>query len=123
VRIPIVFLGKKLTTKQVQRLIDKKATTNIKGFVKDDLKVEGVLRLSETFQVEFEPKKLNTPKNEPAMPSCPKCKEGTIIKGQTAYGCSHWKQGCDFRFSFEAIKAKANGKPLTKELVLEIIGG
>ena len=28
---------------------------------------------------------------------CPKCKQGHVIKGKTAYGCSRWKEGCDFR--------------------------
>ena len=28
---------------------------------------------------------------------CPVCGKGTIIKGKTAYGCSRWKEGCNFR--------------------------
>ncbi len=32
---------------------------------------------------------------------CPKCGKGIIIKGKTAYGCSNWKDGCDFRLPFE----------------------
>ena len=31
---------------------------------------------------------------------CPLCKMGTIIKGKTAYGCSRWKEGCNFRRLF-----------------------
>ncbi len=27
---------------------------------------------------------------------CPKCKKGNIYEGKKAYGCSEWKQGCDF---------------------------
>lgn len=53
--------------------------------------------------------------------SCPKCKKGTVIKGKAAYGCSEYKTGCDFRFNFTDIKAKANGKKLTKELVFSIL--
>ena len=52
---------------------------------------------------------------------CPKCKKGTILKGKTAYGCSNYKNGCDFVFTFDNIKKIANGNPLTKELVLKII--
>ena len=33
---------------------------------------------------------------------CPKCHEGHIIKGKTSYGCSRWKEGCDWRQSFDA---------------------
>lgn len=31
---------------------------------------------------------------------CPVCEKGTIIKGKTAYGCSEWKNGCNFRKNF-----------------------
>ena len=31
---------------------------------------------------------------------CPKCGQGHVIKGKTAYGCSRWHEGCDYRFSF-----------------------
>ncbi|MCB0445684.1 MAG: DNA topoisomerase III, partial [Gelidibacter sp.] len=54
---------------------------------------------------------------------CPKCKKGVVIKGKTAYGCSSYKTGCDFRFSFEDIRAKAQGKKLTKSLVVTILNG
>ena len=32
--------------------------------------------------------------------TCPLCKQGTIIKGKTAYGCSRWKEGCNYRVPF-----------------------
>lgn len=32
---------------------------------------------------------------------CPVCKQGTIIKGRTAYGCSRWHEGCTYRLPFE----------------------
>lgn len=32
---------------------------------------------------------------------CPVCGQGTIIKGKTAYGCSCWREGCNFRKPFE----------------------
>ncbi|MBQ6750838.1 MAG: DNA topoisomerase 3 [Bacteroidaceae bacterium] len=32
---------------------------------------------------------------------CPLCKEGHIIKGRTAYGCSRWKEGCTYRLPFD----------------------
>ncbi len=32
---------------------------------------------------------------------CPVCKQGHIIKGKTAYGCSRWKEGCGFRRPFQ----------------------
>ena len=31
---------------------------------------------------------------------CPKCGKGVIIKGRIAYGCSLWREGCDWRQLF-----------------------
>ncbi len=31
---------------------------------------------------------------------CPECGEGKVIKGHTAYGCSRWKEGCNWRKPF-----------------------
>jgi DNA topoisomerase-3 len=44
--------------------------------------------------------------NAPATPDniigqpCPLCGKGRIIKGRTAYGCSEWKSGCEWRKAF-----------------------
>lgn len=62
-----------------------------------------------------EPKKGETKKrvkkeyNNSTALSCPKCKEGKILKGQKAYGCSNWKNGCKFVIPFEVY-----GKKLTQ---------
>ena len=32
---------------------------------------------------------------------CPVCGKGHIIKGNAAYGCSEWKNGCKFRLNFK----------------------
>ncbi len=32
--------------------------------------------------------------------TCPVCGKGTVIKGKTAYGCSNWKTGCQYRKPF-----------------------
>ena len=31
---------------------------------------------------------------------CPECGEGKVLKGHTAYGCSRWKEGCNWRKPF-----------------------
>lgn len=31
---------------------------------------------------------------------CPECGQGKVIKGKTAYGCSRWKEGCNWRKPF-----------------------
>ena len=33
--------------------------------------------------------------------TCPECGKGKVIKGNTAYGCSRWKEGCTFRKPFK----------------------
>ena len=37
---------------------------------------------------------------------CPKCQKGSILKGKTAYGCSNYKNGCDFRLPFKFLDKK-----------------
>lgn len=34
-------------------------------------------------------------------PVCPKCGRGYIIRGRTSYGCSAYREGCDYRLPFE----------------------
>lgn len=52
------------------------------------------------------------PKAEQALTTCPKCKKGTIIKGNTAMGCSEHKQGCNFKFPFENFSKKLTEKQI-----------
>lgn len=39
-------------------------------------------------------------KSSPVGTLCPKCHKGIIIKGKNQYGCSRWKDGCDYRLPF-----------------------
>ena len=32
---------------------------------------------------------------------CPKCKKGEVIKGKLSWGCSGYREGCDFRLPFD----------------------
>lgn len=41
---------------------------------------------------------------------CPKCKKGKLLKGKTAYGCSAYKEGCDFLLPFEILGKKLSEK-------------
>jgi len=128
-KIPFEIYGKKVSENQLIRLIDKGCTTNLKGFMLDAGSVEGLIRFDDDFNLKLEPKQkviLSTPKEvilQPEKISCPKCKKGVIIRGSTAYGCSNYKTGCDFRFTFENLKKIANGKPLTKEFVIKTLNG
>jgi len=44
--------------------------------------------------------------------TCPKCKNGTILKGKTAYGCNAFKEGCNFKVEFEILNKKLSDKQL-----------
>ena len=48
-----------------------------------------------------EVKKQSSSPTDIAGTVCPQCKEGVIIKGKSAYGCSNWKNGCNYRIPFD----------------------
>jgi len=118
--LPFSFEGKKISEKQFIRLLQKGSTVNLKGFKTDHGKVEGLLRFNDNFELVLEPKKTATTKIPDTL-TCPKCKKGTVIKGKTAYGCSEYKTGCDFVFTFDDLRKKAGDNKLTKELVFKIL--
>ena len=114
------FLGKKISENQFVRLLDKGSTVNLKGFKTPQGKADGTVVFNSSFKLELKPKEI--PKKEiPEVLTCPKCKKGTILKGSTAYGCSDYKLGCDFKMSFSTIKEKAKDQKLTKDLVFQIL--
>ena len=73
-------------------------------------------------QVILEPKVISAKAKQDVL-LCPKCKSGSVIRGKTAYGCSAYKSGCDFKMTFDAVKAKIKGEKATKELVYDILSG
>ncbi|NKI25837.1 DNA topoisomerase 3 [Arenibacter sp. 6A1] len=119
--LPFNFMDKKISEKQLIRLLQKGCTVNLKGFKTSAGTQEGLVRFNDAFEMILEPKKKTV--KVPETLSCPKCKKGTVIKGKTAYGCSQYSSGCDFRYAFDDIKKKAANKPLTKELVFAILNG
>ncbi|WP_299779615.1 type IA DNA topoisomerase [uncultured Formosa sp.] len=122
--LPFSFSDKKISEKQYIRLLQKGSTVNLKGFKVGEEKVEGLLRFDDDFKLVLEPK-VNIKKQEkqdvPDTLTCPKCKQGTVVKGKTAYGCSAFKSGCNFRVSFDHVREKSAGEKLTKALVFKIL--
>jgi len=124
--LPFSFMGKKISENQFTRLIKKGATVKLKGFKTASGKADGIIEFDQTFKlklVTIGDKSTSKPIAVTDKPYCPKCNTGSIIKGKTAYGCSNFKSGCNFVFPFDEIKKKANGKTLTKELVIAILIG
>ncbi len=48
---------------------------------------------------------------------CPKCNNGTLIKGKTAFGCSQWKSGCKFMLPFQIYGKKISENQLRRLIV------
>lgn len=49
---------------------------------------------------------------------CPKCRQGTIQDGRKGWGCSRWREGCDF-----VIWRVVAGKKLTEPQVKTLVAG
>jgi len=48
--------------------------------------------------------------------TCPVCKKGKVITGKKAYGCSEWKEGCEFR-----VWKSVGGKSVTRAMLEALI--
>lgn len=118
--LPFTFANKKISEKQIIRLLHKGCTVNLKGFKTETGMVEGLLRFDDEFKLKLEPKQTVKTTKQDVLP-CPKCKKGSVIKGKTAYGCSDYKAGCDFKMTFEAVRAKIKDQKPTKALVHRIL--
>ena len=100
-KISFEFGDKKLSDKQIQVLIQKKKTPSIKGFTINSKKVNGHLILNKEGLVDFvEDVSSDTKTKVVENQTCPKCNQGTIVKGKTAFGCNRFKEGCDYRVAF-----------------------
>jgi DNA topoisomerase-3 len=126
-KLPFEFSAKKISEKQFMRLLQKGSTVNLKGFKTKEGTVDGLLRFDDHFKLVLEPKNKKilasrgSTKESSDTLICPKCKKGTVIKGKLAFGCDEYKEGCDFKVTFEQVKQLAQGKSLTKELVYSIL--
>ena len=118
--LPFTFAEKKISENQYLRLLQKGCTVNLKDFKTEAGTVEGLLRFDESFKLKLEPKKTVAKETSDTL-DCPKCQKGTVIKGKTAYGCSHYKSGCDFKVTFDVVREKLKDQKPTKELVYSIL--
>ncbi|MFT4599908.1 MAG: DNA topoisomerase-3 [Arenicella sp.] len=73
---------------------------------------------NKTIAVATDEKKQQEPSNTIGITAeqCPKCQKGAVIKGKSAYGCSEFKGGCDFRIPFEFM-----GKSLTNKQLDDLV--
>lgn len=63
-------------------------------------------------------RKKRVPKKEvkPVLLTCPKCGQGEVLKGKTAWGCSLYRKSCDFLIPMEVC-----GKKLTQKQVEALV--
>lgn len=107
--IPFQFANKKLSDTQIKQLITKGRTKSISGIEIDGVKKDGVVVLDSNMQLTFE-------QDEEKQLVCPKCKTGKVVKGRTAYGCTNYTNGCNFRLPFEIF-----GKTLSQSNIDSLI--
>ncbi len=126
-RLPFEFMNKKVSENQLGRLMKLGSTVTLKGFIQHGKKVNGKLAFDGNHQLVFQdsgtttPKKANSKKKAADEMTCPRCQKGKVVKGKTAYGCSNWKSGCDFKVSFTKIREVIGTRPVTKAAVVAVL--
>ncbi len=117
-KLPFKFYTKKISDKQFIRLLQKGATVKLKGFKIASETKDGIVQFDTNFELIL---KESDKKSGANTMTCPSCKKGTILKGNSSYGCSEYKNGCTFRYPFDKLRQKASGKKLTRELVIALL--
>jgi DNA topoisomerase-3 len=118
--IPFSFEGKKIPQKQFEKLIKTGKTDVLKGFETslsqsegesspEKIKVDGFITLDDNYKLILNIK-------EKERRTCPVCGKGEIVKGHSAYGCTNFRNGCNFRIPFEIY-----GKKLTESQIESLI--
>ncbi|UYZ64719.1 type IA DNA topoisomerase [Hymenobacter weizhouensis] len=118
-RLPAEVEGKKLTDKQVSDLLKKGRTQVMQGFLDDGgQKFAAAIRLN----AQHQPELLRAAESKPTTPSdpgqipCPVCRLGQMLRGKSAWGCSRFREDCQFRVPFEW-----GGKTLTDAQLQQLL--
>lgn len=115
--------GKTLTDKQIITLIEKGKTPRIKGFTFNSQKVNGCIALLKNCTLELQPEEAKEPEPEKRMDdpkplTCPVCKKGILLKGNKAWGCNRFREGCRFVIPFEELLQKYKTTDLTGKMLI-----
>lgn len=103
--VPFEVMGKKLTENQVVSLLSKGETPIMKGVITEDGKKDGKLAFDSSFSIIFKEAESAPKTTDISTLKCPVC-GGQIIEGRTAWGCSGYKTGCQFRIPFQFMTKK-----------------
>ena len=142
-RLPFVLWNKAISENQCARLLTKSSTIKLKGFTVNGKKIAAYIKLNpsgniylqaaddESFKLTLDggsdsgiskkAARKTVKKNNLETLKCSKCGLGNILKGKTAYGCSRWREGCDFKLPFSVIFERAGNKKVSKKLVEQLI--
>ena len=102
--IPKRIAGRKTSPALAKVLLGRGRSQVLKGFRSKKGKSFSttlVLREDGTVGMDFEARAQRKPAEAaPARPAgaarCPKCKRGHVVAGRRGWGCSRWREGCDF---------------------------
>ena len=53
--------------------------------------------------------------------ACPKCGQGHLLKGKSAFGCSRYAEGCDMRLSFAEYDPSLTPAKLNKLIAKQYV--
>ncbi len=113
-RLPMIWHEKALTDKQVIAILKNKKPV-LKGLLAgNNEKFDAALFLNERHELQFE--KVAGGKPADPLEKCPSCQQGRVLKGNAAFGCSRFRDGCTLRVPFELA-----GKQLTEKQISELL--
>lgn len=102
---------KTIPAAQIKKLLDKGETGLISGFKGDHGEFTAVLTLKNgQFGLRL------ATEDELMVAKCPKCKKGKVLPRQNFYGCTEYKNGCDYRLPGQ-IKEKKIPAAQIKKLI------
>jgi hypothetical protein len=101
-----------ISKRTVKQLLKGERTPLLKNFKsKKNKPFRAALTLNEEGKVE-----MVFPPRTPTGESCPKCPEGALIEGRSAWGCNQWRTGCDFRLPFVVDGTRRSPQDAAAEL-------
>lgn len=117
-KVEFIQFEKLLTDKQLFTLIQKGKTVKIKGFTFNQTKINGIVKLDDSFLPVLEKDITNL--TQPLI--CPKCNNGTMIKGRNAWGCSRFREGCTFLIPFDVMMNSYKTTDLSNDILKKVAG-
>lgn len=100
-----------------------KMNKNLKRIYKGELSSDEVINiamqeLKDIMSQNITITKVDNNINKEILGKCPKCSNGDIIENNKGYGCSNWKNGCNF-FIWKTIASKNITKSNVRDLLLK----